>query len=259
MQFVFCICVQNLHICAVFSFQIVLQYLAVYIKLLMSTIHIEKFTRNRKFSPVIRGPALDYCYRSVARQPTGENTPVPANRSKTVAVTLRPFRSIVTAPLCHLSWRGSGVNQLSRFSCHPFSLHPTRKRTQMTALPAISPCKRMQSSDYTRPNQCVRVASPPQQPQPLPAGLKAFLFDGVSSLWRSLLGQMNNCACVFVSVFFRPSVDIFLNFGSFCLQVFLCYYCKHCSFRWTEIIREGKIICLTSVYMHIFNLLRFYH
>lgn len=85
------------------------------------------------------GPALDYCYRSVARQPTGENTPVPANRSKTVAVTLRLFRSIVTAPLCHLSWRGSGVNQLSRFSCHPFSLHPTRKRTQITALPAILP------------------------------------------------------------------------------------------------------------------------
>ncbi len=86
-----------------------------------------------------RGPAMDFCYRSVARQRTGENPPVPANHSQTVAVTLRLFRSIVTAPLCHLSSRGSGVNQLSQFSCHPFSLHPARKHTQITALPTVPP------------------------------------------------------------------------------------------------------------------------
>lgn len=124
---------------------------------------------------------MDFCYRSVARQRTGENPPVPANHSQTVAVTLRLFRSIVTAPLCHLSSRGSGVNQLSQFSCHPFSLHPARKHTQITALPTVPPSHthtHMQSSDYTRPNQCMRVGSPPLQPLPLPVGLKAFLFDG---------------------------------------------------------------------------------
>ncbi len=127
-----------------------------------------------------RGPAVDFCYRSVARQRTDENPPVPANHSQTVAVTLRLFRSIVTAPLCHLSSRGSGVNQLSQFSCHPFSLHPARKHTQITALPTVPPLihTHMQSSDYTRPNQCMRVGSPPLQPLPLPVGLKAFLFDG---------------------------------------------------------------------------------
>lgn len=86
-----------------------------------------------------RGPDLDFCYRCVARQRTGENPPIPANHPQTVAVTLRLFRSIVTAPLCHLSSRGSGVNQLSQFSCHPFSLHPARKHTQITALPTVPP------------------------------------------------------------------------------------------------------------------------
>lgn len=85
------------------------------------------------------GPAMDFCYRSVARLRMGENPPIPANHSQTVAVTLRLFRSIVTAPLCNLSSRGSEVNQLSQFSCHPFSLHPARKHTQITALPTVPP------------------------------------------------------------------------------------------------------------------------
>ncbi len=153
-----------------------------------------------------RGPAVDFCYRSVARQRTDENPPVPANHSQTVAVTLRLFRSIVTAPLCHLSSRGSGVNQLSQFSCHPFSLHPARKHTQITALPTVPPPihTHMQSSDYTRPNQCMRMCSPLLQPLPLPVGLKAFLFDGGVITVEVFVGtdeqpQLRVCVCLSIS------------------------------------------------------------
>ncbi len=173
-----------------------------------------------------RGPAMDFCYRSVARQRTGENPPVPANHSQTVAVTLRLFRSIVTAPLCHLSSRGSGVNQLSQFSCHPFSLHPARKHTQITALPTVPPLihTHMQSSDYTRPNQCMRVGSPPLQPLPLPVGLKAFLFDGgvitVEVFVRTdEQPQLRVCVCVClsVSVCWMHVLLLFIFLGDFFL------------------------------------------
>lgn len=148
---------------------------------------------------------MDFCYRSVARQRTGENPPIPANHSQTVAVALRLFRSIVTAPLCNLSSRGSGVNQLSQFSCHPFSLHPARKHTQITALPTVTPPHthtHTQSSDYTRPNQCMRVGSPPLQPLLLPVGLKAFLFDGgviTVEVFVRTAEQPQLCVCLSLS------------------------------------------------------------
>lgn len=179
---------------------------------------------------IIRGPLWTFfCYRSVARQRWGESPSVPANHSQTVAVTLRLFRSIVTAPLCHLSSRGCGVNQLSQFSCHPFSLHPARKHTQITAPP--TPPQHTQThihthshtSDYTRPNQCMRVGSPPLQPLPLPVGLKAFLFDG-GVITVEVFVRTDEQPRLCVSVFSRLtvcSIQVFLTIVYFvCLVAF---------------------------------------